>query len=237
MQYDLKEVKKAVASSKTGSEALRKLGRRTRGSSSTHFFKYLRKHVIDFSHFTRRGSSNPTKKKHWSHFLVKDKLVTTKVLRRAMIESGIKHECNECGLGDEWNGRSLVLQIEHKDGDHRNNDPSNVTFLCPNCHSQTETYGAIKGYQANRCECGKTISPKATRCLQCANKVNGKLQQSGRPAEDVLRSLVAETPIVKIAKLYGVSDKTVSKWCDHYGIVKPGRGYWAKKKSTSLKAR
>lgn len=39
-------------------------------------------------------------------------------------------------------GQPIPLELEHKDGNHRNNTPSNVCLLCPNCHSQTDTYGS-----------------------------------------------------------------------------------------------
>lgn len=39
-----------------------------------------------------------------------------------------------------WNGRLLVLQVDHIDGDDSNNLVENLRFACPNCHTQTETY-------------------------------------------------------------------------------------------------
>jgi Zn finger protein HypA/HybF involved in hydrogenase expression len=50
-----------------------------------------------------------------------------------------ENKCNKCGL-DEWLGESLVLELEHKDGNHFNNDRNNLEMLCPNCHSLTETW-------------------------------------------------------------------------------------------------
>lgn len=50
-------------------------------------------------------------------------------------------KCNCCGL-TSWNGKSLTLEVNHKDGNAANNVLENLEFLCPNCHSQTETYKA-----------------------------------------------------------------------------------------------
>lgn len=47
--------------------------------------------------------------------------------------------CNLCGLS-EWRGQKLALEIEHKDGQHQNNERENLEALCPNCHSLTETW-------------------------------------------------------------------------------------------------
>jgi len=50
--------------------------------------------------------------------------------------------CEECNIGPEYNGKILVLQLDHIDGNSDNNLPNNIRLLCPNCHSQTETYAA-----------------------------------------------------------------------------------------------
>ena len=50
-----------------------------------------------------------------------------------------KNKCNNCGL-DEWLGQKLVLELEHKDGNNKNNDRNNLEMICPNCHSLTKTW-------------------------------------------------------------------------------------------------
>jgi predicted nucleic acid-binding Zn ribbon protein len=47
--------------------------------------------------------------------------------------------CWECGI-TEWNGKPIVLELEHIDGNSLNNQEENLSLLCPNCHSQTDTY-------------------------------------------------------------------------------------------------
>ncbi len=51
------------------------------------------------------------------------------------------HKCFVCGIS-EWNGKEIVLELEHKDGNSDNNHPKNLELICPNCHSQTSTYKA-----------------------------------------------------------------------------------------------
>lgn len=49
--------------------------------------------------------------------------------------------CESCGTGPHYNGKPLVLQIHHVDGNNRNNKLENLQILCPNCHSQTDNFG------------------------------------------------------------------------------------------------
>ena len=47
--------------------------------------------------------------------------------------------CSKCGIS-EWLGNPLSLELEHKDGNNKNNARDNLEGLCPNCHSQTSTW-------------------------------------------------------------------------------------------------
>ena len=42
----------------------------------------------------------------------------------------------------EWNGKPLVFDMDHIDGNSDNNLRENVRAVCPNCHSQTPTFKA-----------------------------------------------------------------------------------------------
>ena len=49
------------------------------------------------------------------------------------------HKCQKC-QNNSWNDISITLELEHIDGNNRNNSRENLTLLCPNCHSQTPTW-------------------------------------------------------------------------------------------------
>ena len=51
------------------------------------------------------------------------------------------YKCSICGWGkiNPYTG-TIPLEIEHIDGNYRNNKEENLTLLCPNCHSLTSTY-------------------------------------------------------------------------------------------------
>jgi hypothetical protein len=51
------------------------------------------------------------------------------------------YACEVCGIS-QHNGKDIVLEVDHIDGHHKNNHPDNLRLICPNCHSQTDTYKA-----------------------------------------------------------------------------------------------
>lgn len=72
------------------------------------------------------------------------------ILKRYLAEK-FGNTCAVCGQGDTWNGLPLVLQLDHIDGDSDNNYPHNLRLICPNCHTQTPTYGSKgKGSRYNK---------------------------------------------------------------------------------------
>ena len=49
------------------------------------------------------------------------------------------YHCSVCNISN-WNEKEIVLEVDHIDGNHYNNNINNLRLICPNCHSQTETY-------------------------------------------------------------------------------------------------
>jgi hypothetical protein len=66
---------------------------------------------------------------------------TYKLKVRLLQENILQNKCSVCGI-QEWNGKSLLMELDHIDGDRTNHKLKNLRMLCPNCHAQTETYRA-----------------------------------------------------------------------------------------------
>jgi len=81
-------------------------------------------------------------------------------------------------------------------------------------------------------QCGRAFYPSKPTVKRCSPECSQKSQRKAeRPTKARLRELVWEMPTTDVAKMFGVSDKAVSKWCKKYEIEKPPRGYWAKQKA------
>jgi 5-methylcytosine-specific restriction endonuclease McrA len=142
-KIDKEELSNIVQNSKTFAEVMRKLGyTANRGNSYQPLKKYLRENNISFSHFL--GKSNGLAKNEifpLEKILVKDSIYTnmTRLKLRILKSNLIEYKCAICGI-NEWLGKKIVLQLDHINGNNRDNRIENLRLLCPNCHSQTETY-------------------------------------------------------------------------------------------------
>ncbi|WP_241267268.1 HNH endonuclease signature motif containing protein [Streptomyces scabichelini] len=107
---------------------------------------------LDTSHFKRRSWGRPERPApqptaHRVLIVLPDHAGRTNrtQLHRALTEIGVPYACVECGNPGEWRGRPITLQIDHVNGDWRDNRPENLRYLCPNCHALTETWCRQKG--------------------------------------------------------------------------------------------
>ncbi len=81
-------------------------------------------------------------------------------LKQRLLAEGLKeNRCESCGL-TEWQGKPLNMQLHHNNGRGKDNRLENISFLCPNCHAQTETWGGRNGHRRKRPEAPpRSISP------------------------------------------------------------------------------
>ncbi len=188
VKYTKEILEPIVASSLSFAEVLRKLGIMHSGGMHTHLKNRIVEFGIDITHFLglRVGPKHKgVSIRSWQEILILlDPLgykEGSSVLRRAMIESGVKYECSKCNLPPVWCGEPLTLQVEHKNGLSYDNRPNNLVFLCPNCHTQTPTYGVPKQilngemqYARTCSKCGKRISYTNTSgiCWECGRGKN-----------------------------------------------------------------
>ena len=122
------------------------------GSMIAYIKSKLISYDIDFSHFNGKkwceGRVNPT-----GIAITEDEFKTNYLTKNPIKRTGstsikkwlnkfnlLGYKCQCCGNEGEWMGKSMTLQLDHINGVNDDNRLENLRFLCPNCHSQTETY-------------------------------------------------------------------------------------------------
>ena len=94
---------------------------------------------LDISHFTSATSSP---RLTFDEVFCENSSVSRATVRQWISRDNlIEEKCSECGLYNVWNGKPIQLQLEHINGVSNDNRLENLTYLCPNCHSQTNTWG------------------------------------------------------------------------------------------------
>jgi predicted RNA-binding Zn-ribbon protein involved in translation (DUF1610 family) len=153
-KYERALLEKLVAESISIREVMTKLGiTPISGGMHAHVKARIKREGIDTSHFKGKGANFGAKHVGGSKILSARELLVlnqgeykTKAhrLRRALLEIGRLYNCYICGLNGTWREKPLLLEVEHINGNALDNREDNLQFLCPNCHSQTETFRKIK---------------------------------------------------------------------------------------------
>ena len=149
VKYTKEQLEEAAAASFCTTDVIRFFNLRITGGSHANFKRLLVVHDIDTSHFQGQSANQATRhrptRKPAAEILVlgdaSSSPVKARRLRMALNEIGRDAVC-ECGQDSKWNGGFLQLQIDHINGQRWDNRPENLRYLCPNCHSQTDTYGS-----------------------------------------------------------------------------------------------
>jgi hypothetical protein len=155
-KYTKEVLQIAATKSLSFAELCENLGVKWSGGIHTYLKKRLADYGIDTSHFLGKKKNSGQRhksgveKRVWAEVLVERTTGVRQlsyVLRRAMLEAGVVYKCSheECPVKGDWLGKSIRLQVHHKNGNNTDDRLDNVCFLCPNCHSQTPNFCNGKG--------------------------------------------------------------------------------------------
>lgn len=226
------------------SEMCRKLNIRPVGGNYKTMKKYINLYNIDISHFTGQGWNtgkryrNFGKKASLDEILVENSTYTsgTTLKNRLLKEGLLEYKCSniKCGIS-EWLGEKIILHLDHINGNNMDNRLENLRLLCPNCHSQTDTYcnnnkrsfkqDYMKQNYDNRnnitkttkkkkiCKCGQEISNRSITCEKCYKMSIRKVE---RPSYEVLLSEISDLGYVGVGRKYGITCNAIRKWKKNY---------------------
>lgn len=194
-------VRQAFATVETTIDAFRVMGL-SNPSSTTHYRNaqiYLPQYGISKPLVDRAKNAKRAipKAAPLASILVENSTYTNmSSLKKRLFREGIlENRCYNCGL-TKWLGAPLSLHLEHIDGNPTNNLVHNLTILCPNCHSQTDSY----------CRKRSARSKKDKQAVRRSRK-----PRFDWPGHDVLESMVSEHGYRGTARIIGCSDNAVRK--------------------------
>lgn len=135
-------------------ERVREASRKTKTATAAAAFlnvkidtyrKYAKKYGCYLINQGGKGLKLPNRGNN-TRILLKDILegnhpqYSTNRLKHRLYKEGIKiPKCEKCGI-EKWQNKPLTLHLDHIDGNSTNHNIENLRILCPNCHSQTDTY-------------------------------------------------------------------------------------------------
>lgn len=128
-------------------QVLEKLKFKRSGNTLTRLSRRIKELGVNTSHFLGPGVNRGVDhlggppKLTFKVLSVRTERVPGSKLKQTLFKELLKEQkCEQCGQLPTHNGKRLVLQVHHKDGNRGNNTLENLEILCPNCHTQTPTF-------------------------------------------------------------------------------------------------
>lgn len=145
-KWNVEQLKIAATKSRSIRELLGKLGLKQAGGNYAQVKKHLENQNISTTHFKGKGWNKGMiipKKPVLSlkEILVKNSNFQSHKLKIRLFESNIKPKhCEECGWSKISKDGRLPLELDHINGNPKDNRLINLRVLCPNCHSLKQTH-------------------------------------------------------------------------------------------------
>lgn len=217
-----------IKTSKTISEVLKHFNcPRNQGYYNRIFHETVKRLNIDISHLKATNKNNISFKKiPTEQLLVKNRFTNTKDLKKRLIKENLLNNiCYICSIPPMWNDKKLSLHLDHINGDNTDNRLENLRILCPNCHSQTETYCGAKSKKekyAYKYVCKTCRGPKRTTKSEVCNNCQYKQKRKTKiewPKPEIVLDMVQKENFSKVAKKLKVSYTAIKKYLKKHNLI------------------
>jgi len=152
-------------------------------------------------------------KKSYDEILCENSTFPRGHLKKRLLKDGLlKYKCDVCNIS-KWQNKNISLHLDHINGVNNDNRLDNLRLLCPNCHTQTKTYGGRNNKKKYYCECGNEIYKTSDKCVKCHTKSQRVID---RPTYQILIDEIEQMGYCGVGRKYGVSDNAVRKWKKQY---------------------
>jgi Zn finger protein HypA/HybF involved in hydrogenase expression len=111
------------------------------------------------------------------------------ITRKKILIKERGHRCESCNNA-EWLGDPIALELEHCDGDNKNNIKENLKLLCPNCHSKTPTWRKRKAPKGRNAKCSEEEMLTAIKESSNMSQVLKKLDMKWGSSSTIVRLLM-----------------------------------------------
>lgn len=137
----------------------------------------------------------------------------TAKLKKKLIDAGLKsNSCEECGISETYNGKPIVMHLDHVNGKSDDHRLANLKMLCPNCHSQTDTYSGRNIKNSNR----MNLIEKKKERTRIAEEKHSNFVQSR--LNDLNRIEKKRGWVGELSKQWNISHTSVARFVKKYGV-------------------
>ena len=239
--FTKEQLQKIANESNSLSEIMHKVGLAYKGGNHSTLKRILCENKIDLTILNANRESFLDKKRQETHFLLRlpdseifcenSKAARKEVKARIIKNNLIEYKCRDCGNIGWWNNKLLTLQLEHINGIPNDNRLENLCFLCPSCHSQTDTYSGKKlrkitfedqqKLNPKKDIIRKFVNKKVKHYLPKELKFKSSIKHRKLSEENIQFILCHKDDVSKLqmSKMFGVSDKTIAKIIKNNGYI------------------